>query len=174
MKKTIWVMLAGVCLFFCSCAFSEYDEMELTNEDLESARNSAVPVVSGPGIEGIETLSIYTIDNTEETLVPLKIRMSTDRITPAFLLDEVIQNIDVKVEVTEINVEKSRLVISFDPKYAPVKECSKKFETLILDCISNSLLDNLVYIDSVVFRSGEDGYQSENYRFGVDEVYSAK
>lgn len=178
MKKIlrfIYVMVIVFCL--SGCSFFEYDadsDMELTQEDISLVKNSVASVaVSGESASAIKTVSIYTIDSIEEELIPLKVPISTDRITPEFILDEVLSNIDEKVEVTEIEVENSCIYVSFNRDYAPIKKCSKKFETLILDCISNSLLDNIPYIHKVVFRCGDGAYHSDNFDFEEDEVYEA-
>ncbi len=71
-------------------------------------------------------------------------------------------------------MEKSRIYVSFSDEYPPIKKCSETFETLILDCVSNSLLDNLSYVDEVVFRAEKGAYHSSNYTFEPDEVYSTK
>lgn len=177
MKKiTHFLMALVVVLSLSGCVFFETaeDDMELTAEDLQSADQSAVPAASGGSASGIQTLSIYTVDSIDEALVPLKIPMNTDRITPAFIVDEVIRNMDEKIDVTEIEVEKSRIYVTFNSEYAPIKKCSEEFETLILDCISNSLLDNISYINEVVFQCEDGAYHSDNFTFEKDEIYSSK
>lgn len=175
-KITYFLMALVIILNLSGCSFWEntVDDMELTEEDLQSAVQSDIPVASGGSASGIQTLSIYTVDSIDETLVPLKIPMNTDRVTPAFIVDEVIRNLDEKIEVTEIEEEKSRIYVTFNSDYAPVKKCSAEFETLILDCISNSLLDNISYIDEVVFRCEDGTYHSDNFIFEQDEIYSSK
>ena len=166
------VMMA-LCLFGCSVWGGE-DDMELTPEELESVNHTMPNVSSGSGVSAIQTLQIYTIDSGEEQLVPLKVPLDVNRVTPEFIMDKVLENMDEKIVVTEINVEKPRIYVSFSDESAPLRKCSKTFETLILDCISNSLLDNLSYVDEIVFRAEKGAYQSQNYSFEPDEVYSTK
>lgn len=178
MKKMFCLWYAVLLVLFLSgCGTLNYGEdqdMELTQEDYDTVAVSAAPAASGGNSNTIQTVSIYTVDSIEEVLVPLKVPMNTERITPEFIIDEVIKNIDEKVEVTEIEVEKSRIYITFNGDYAPVTKCSEKFETLILDCISNSILDNVSYIEEVVFRCDDGNYHSDNFTFGEDEVYSSR
>lgn len=176
MKKILvflYVMVVVLCLSGCSFfGYEEDADMELTAEDISLVKSTVAPVaVSEGSVSQIKTVSIYTIDSIEEELVPLKVPMSTDRITPEFILDEVLSNIDEKVEITEIEVENSRIYVSFNNDYAPVKKCSRKFETLILDCVANSLLDNISYINEVVFQCEDGAYHSYNFEFQEDEVY---
>lgn len=177
MKKVthfLFAVMIALCLTGCVFPGQKEEDLELTEEDMESVADSKALTASGGSVSEIKTLSIYTIDGIEETLVPLNVPISTDRVTPEFVIDEVLRNLDEKVEVTEIEVEKARIYVTFNSDYAPVKKCSEEFETLILDCISNSLLDNISYIDEVVFQCGEGAYQSDNFSFGKDEVYSSK
>ena len=178
MKRALYLLFVVMLAFgLTGCDFpgQEEDDLELTEEDIRSAAdNNSALSASGGSVSAIKTLSIYTIDGIEETLVPLNVPISTDRITPEFVLDEVLRNLDEKVEVTEIDIEKARIYVTFNSDYAPVKKCSKEYETLLLDCISNSLLDNISYIDEVVFRCDKGAYQSDNFHFEEDEVYSSK
>jgi len=167
------VVMTAVCLFGCSL-FDGDDDMELTPEEIESVSGNVPMVSSGGGVSAIETLQIYTIDSREEQLVPLKVPLDAERVTPEFIMNKVLENIDEKIVVNEIKVEKSRIYVSFSDEYPPIKKCSETFETLILDCVSNSLLDNLSYVDEVVFRAEKGAYHSSNYTFEPDEVYSTK
>lgn len=177
LKKFIffaYVVMLAFGLLGCSFFDGEEEDIELTQEEIESANHVVSGSVSGTGVSAIQTLQIYTIDSIEEELVPLKVPMDSDRITPELVMNKVLENIDETVDVTEIEVEKTRVYVSFSEKYPPIQKCTKKFETLILDCISNSLLDNISYVDQVIFRSENGAYHSQNYTFESDEVYSSK
>ena len=143
-------------------------------EDIQSVSHKQYTDVSGSSVDAIQILSLYSIDGVNEQLIPLKVPMESSRITPELIVDKVIENLDEKIVITEMEVEKKRIYVTFSDAYAPVKKCSKKFETLVLDCISNSLLDNVSYVDEVVFRSSTGNYHSNNYEFGEDEVYSSR
>lgn len=177
MKKII-LFLCFVLIVFggigCSMIKQEEDDMELTEEDILSARDNRITGVSSGSVSTVNTLYIYTIDSIQEELVPLKIPVDGSHITPAFIMNEVIRNLDEKVEVTEIDIEKSRIYITFNEDFAPMKKCSRNFETMILDCISNSVLDNIPYINEVVFLGEKGAYQSDNFSFEEDEVYSSR
>lgn len=175
MKKWIvFVYAAIVASFLFGCSyFEEEDNTELTQEEITSSGHTTVESVSGGSVSGTKTLLIYTIDGGRR-LAPLKVPITSANITPGLTVDKVLENIDEQIVVTEIEVVKKRIYIYFSDEYAPIQKCSKKFETLILDCISNSLLDNIPYVDEVVFRSEKGAYHSENFTFEMDEVYSSK
>ncbi len=158
----------------CGFVQNEYDEMELTEEDIRSVQQSPIPVATANVISDIETISIYTIDTMEYELVPVKVRVNSEYITPQYIMEEVLRNLEAKVEVVEIGVENKKMIVTFSDQYAPIVGCSARFETLLLDCISSSLLDNISYIDEVIFRCPDGAYKSEHFSFGEDEVYSSK
>lgn len=176
MKKIMFFAYVVMLAFIVSgCSFlSDGDDIELTKEEIESANHTVQQSVSGNGISAIQTLQIYTIDSIEEELVPLKVPLDSENVTPELVMNKVLENMDETVAVTEIEVEKSCVYVSFSEEHAPISKCTKTFETLILDCISNSLLDNLPYVDQVVFRAENGAYHSQNYTFELDEVYSSK
>lgn len=177
MRRFAFFLVLGcvlVTMTACEGGHGEYEEMELTKEDMESLDSTPVPSVDASRTDEIETISIYTVDSVEEQLVPLKVMVSSERITPEYIVEEVIRNLDEKVEVTEIQVKDNRVYVMFHESYVPVSGCSKVFEELILDCISNSLLDNIPYIEEVVFQCSDRAYQSDNFSFGEEEVYRSK
>lgn len=168
-----------LCIMFgvTGCGvFAPQEDLELTEEEIAEANQSIPKAATGTSVSSkkVQTMLIYTVDSIQGQLVPLKVPLESSRITPELILDRVLENIDEKVEVTEIDVEKRQIFVTFNSKYAPLHKCPKKLETLILDCISNSLLDNIDYVDEVVFRSENGAYRSENYAFGIDEVYSSR
>lgn len=106
--------------------------------------------------------------------MPISVPLYDNEVTPAFVADEVINNLEDTIKVTELTVERRQLFVTLDSHYAPVKNCSKKYETLVLDCLANSLLDNLSYVDDVIFRCDTGAYHSANYDFEENEVYRSK
>lgn len=174
-KKMRYLLLVFAYIFLLNgCVLDIGDEMELTKEDYDVAQNTQNHSLTGQKVEKVETITIYSIDYGQEELIPLKTQIDANRITPEFIMDEVVRNQDEKIEVTEIELKKSCLYVTFNSQYAPIKKCSEKVETLILDCISNSIMDNLNYVDSIVFRTDQGAYRSANYSFGYEEVYSSK
>lgn len=176
MKKIgLIVYVVGMLCFITACGlFETEDDLELTQEDIQSVNHQDYGNVTGSSVNAVRTVSLYTIDGIEEQLVPLKVPIGSSRITPELIVDKVIENLDERIVVTEIEVEKKRIYVTFSNEYAPIRKCSQEFETLILDCISNSLLDNIPYVEEVVFRSETGAYHSDNYEFGEDEVYSSR
>ena len=122
----------------------------LTQEEIDSVQDTTPAAISTPKKRNIKTISIYTVDTVNEELMPISVPLYDNEVTPAFITDEVINNLEDTIKVTELTVERRQIFVTLDSQYAPVKNCSKKYETLVLDCLANSLLDNLSYVDDVV------------------------
>ncbi|MGN1206544.1 MAG: hypothetical protein ACI4SQ_06105 [Eubacterium sp.] len=175
-----WFSLACILLVvlsLCSCSIFPYEDssdLDLTQEEIDSVQNATPTAISTPKKRTIKTISIYTVDTISEELMPITVPLYNNEITPAFITDEVINNLEDTIKVTELTVERKQLFVTLDSNYAPIKNCSRKYETLVLDCLANSLLDNLSYVDDVIFRSDTGAYHSANYDFEINEVYRSK
>lgn len=166
-----------VAVLLCSCSLLPYNDssdLDLTQEEIDSVQNSTPAAISTPKKRNIKTISIYTVDAVNEELMPISVPLYDNDITPAFITDEVINNLEDTIKVTELEVEKGQIFVTLDSHYAPVYNCSKKYETLVLDCLANSLLDNLSYVEDVIFRCDTGAYHSQNYDFKINEVYRSK
>lgn len=166
-----------VTLSLCSCSllpFEDTSDMDLTQEEIDSVQDTTPAAISTPQKRNIKTISIYTVDTVNEELMPISVPLYDNEVTPAFITDEVINNLEDTIKVTELTVERRQIFVTLDSQYAPVKNCSKKYETLVLDCLANSLLDNLSYVDDVIFRCDTGAYHSVNYEFDENEVYRSK
>lgn len=123
----------------------------------------------------IETLSIYTIDSDTMTLVPVTVEKRNNEMTPAYIISLVEGNLeDDSIRVYSAEQEGARIIFSFYADGKPFVNCSKKMETLILDCFANSLLDNLDNCNEIVFRCENKAYKSEHYSFKKNEVYASE
>ncbi len=162
-------------IILTSCIKTDSGELtELTSKDIQDAKNNKSLNVSGPSLEVVKTFSIYTVDTSDKTIVPVNIVARGGRVTPEFIVEEVKNNMEMDVEITEIEIEKKRLFLSFDHKKQPVKKCDPELEILVLDCFTNSLLDNLSYIDDIIVRCDNGAYSSKNITLGKNEVYLSR
>ena len=169
------ILLVALCLSSCSMIpFEDTSDMDLTQEEIDSVQDTTPAAIATPKKRNIKTISIYTVDTVNEELMPISVPLYDNEVTPAFVTDEVINNLEDTIKVTELTVERRQIFVTLDSQYAPVKNCSKKYETLVLDCLANSLLDNLSYVDDVIFRCDTGAYHSANYEFDENEVYRSK
>lgn len=123
----------------------------------------------------METLSIYTIDSDSMTLVPVTVKKKPGKVTPVYVASLVNESLDDDtIRVSHVEQKSDRIIVSFKKNSKPLTGCSKKMETLILDCFANSLLDNLDSCKKVVFRCENKAYKSSNYSLKINEVYASE
>ena len=123
----------------------------------------------------METLSIYSIDTDAMTLIPVTVKKDVKKVTPEYITSLVEDSLDDEnVRVYSVRQEKKKIYLSFYKDGKPIKNCSKKMETLILDCFANSLLDNIRSCTKIVFRCEDKAYKSEYSSFQINEVYASE
>ena len=150
----------------------------ITDEPQVSAEKKITePVVP---IEPVATkeISIYTLNETTlevevvEALVP-----EESEITPDLIVDMVVDSLAdrlVMVGIDEVTTKDDTVIVSFLSDVAPSANVGSGPEGTILDCLAQSLVDNLVnYPDypKVIFRLEGQAYASGHFEFGINEVY---
>lgn len=78
------------------------------------------------------------------------------------------------ITVDEVSNENGNTIIDFSTDTPPIVNVGADVETTILDALAFSILDNLSDCSGVIFRAGGQAYQSENYNFEYDEIYSSR
>lgn len=124
----------------------------------------------------MKTLTIYSVDSDNMTLIPVSVKKGTQKISARYIASLVLENLNKDdIELTDVTKKGKKVYVSFSSRGEPVRNCNKTMETLILDCFSNSILDNVKGCEKVIFRcDGDRGYQSSQYSFGEEEVYASK
>lgn len=123
----------------------------------------------------METVSIYSIDSDTMTLVPVMVKKEKSKLTPTYIASLVEDSLeDETVRLYSVEQVGEKVYISFYRKGKPIKNCSKKMETLILDCFANSLLDNVKKCKKIIVRCENKAYKSDNYSFKINDVYASK
>ncbi|MCH5264982.1 MAG: hypothetical protein J1F02_03720 [Lachnospiraceae bacterium] len=138
----------------------------------EAPLQTAVPTQKST----MKTLTIYSIDSDNMTLIPVSVKKEEQKITAWYIASLVLENLNKDdIEVTVVEKKKKKVYVSFSTHGKPVQNCNKEMETLILDCFSNSILDNVKGCDQVIFRcDGNKEYRSSQYSFGLEEAYASK
>ena len=175
LRTLIVCTLAVIIMSGCNVFYND-DEGELTEADIEMAARATFPQPSeSPKTnKKMKAIHIYSINTEDKTTEPINIKVESDIITPEFIVNKVIENLTDSVVVTEISIEKKKMTITFDSKKAPLVGCTEENETLILDCISNSILDNINYVDSIIFDTEKGAYKSNHLELGKNEIYSSR
>ncbi len=177
------VFILSLFLFLCSlpgCSLLDGqkndEDMEITQQDRTEYHNDLKKIkeTATPSQIKVRTISLYTVDEKGENLVPIQVKLNTLRVTPEILLDDIVNNLNVEIDVSSYTIENNTMFIIFGDNGVPVEGCSAEFESLVLDCFANSILDNLDYVNGVGFRTKSGNYSSDNYEFAEDEVYSSR
>lgn len=123
----------------------------------------------------IETLAIYSINSDNMTLIPVSVRKGSQKLSPSYVAGLVMENLNEEnIAITDIYQKGKKVIVSFDPDGKPVKNCTAKMETLILEAFANSLLDNVKNCSQVIFRCDGKEYKSDQYSFGLNEVFASE
>lgn len=123
----------------------------------------------------IETVSIYSVNSDNMTLIPVSVRKGTQDPTPDYVAGLVMESLNEEdIELTDISQKDNKVIVSFSSKGKPVKGCGSKMETLILEAFANSLLDNVENCEKVIFRCDGKEYKSSQYSFGKNEVFASE
>lgn len=122
-----------------------------------------------------DTITIYSIDPDTMTLVPVQVPVDEAGITPERIRTLVVDNLN-EHDIVSPSLEKKgkKMIISFSSRGEPVQDCDKEMEHLILECFSNSFLDNLEEYNDIIFRVEGKPYKSPNLRFKKNEVYTSR
>lgn len=150
------------------------------NEDKEEPIES--PLISeSPGTsvepEMIE-LPIYSMnDESLEAeaaiaLIPGDVKISAEVVVDAVV--EAFNELSIEIGVEDVISEDNRVIVSFFSDTAPLETVGSSVEGTILDCLANSLLDNLDFCNEVVYRKEGQAYESGHYAYGIDEAYATE
>lgn len=122
----------------------------------------------------METLTIYSVDSDSMSLIPVVIKKQKKVYTAEYITYLVTQNLeDEDIKIDHVKQQKDTVIVSFLSDAKPVKGCSKKMETLILNCFASSLLDNVKGCEKIVYRCGDKAYKSENRTFLRNQIYAS-
>lgn len=80
----------------------------------------------------------------------------------------------IEIGIYDVSEEDAKVIVSFEYGKAPLANVGSDVEETILNCISDSLMDNLDSCESVVFRAEDGSYESGHFAFDYDEVYASE
>ncbi|MBO4394957.1 MAG: hypothetical protein J5819_01245 [Eubacterium sp.] len=122
----------------------------------------------------LETITVFTIDSAKMTTVPSRVKKIPGNDNVDYIVQLVLDNLeDSDIHISKAFMEGENAVIVFKSKSKPLKNCSFEMETLILDCFSTSVLDNVEGCRGVIFRSDKGKYTSDNLTLDEDEIYAS-
>lgn len=123
----------------------------------------------------METITIYSVDSDTMSLIPVSVKKPKKELDGQAVVALVKENLNgIDIRITSVKQKRKKLFISFASNSIPVASCNKSMEKLILDCLSNSILDNVESCHQVIFQREGKAYRSEHRSFGIHEVYASK
>lgn len=140
------------------------------NDGATSGNNNALPAP-----ENKKELPIYTINKDTLEKEDYTAMVSEDsQITAEFIVNEVVKKFEQNGLTIGINsvIEKGdTIIVDFQSDKAPFVNVGSGVEATILDCIAQSLVDNLEGHNKVIYRKDGKAYESGHEVLGFDEVY---
>lgn len=143
------------------------------SDDMEEEAEGSVK----DALANTKTLPIYCINDDgsdiESVIVYLDENAEVNAVT---IVDEVVgefsnHNLTIGIDkVTED--EDGNVIVSFTKDTVPVKGVEEDVEYLILDCISQSILDDDKTSQAVIFQIEGNAYESDNISFKENEAYN--
>ncbi len=161
-------------------------EKPVVSDSIEERKKSDVTKQDNMATDGYQEalanttkLPIYCIndDTSEIETVEIFIDQKTT-ITPLFVTEKVVDefsNHDLNIGIDKVSEDdKGNVIVSFTKDCAPVKGVGEDIEYLILDCISQSILDDVESSKTVIFQVEGAAYRSSDIAFKIDEAYNWK
>lgn len=194
----VLLCLALSCgMMMVSCSTSTNGEVEILSED-----SSAPEVTSRTETASDLTESTPSDDMEEEAEGSVKDALANTKTLPIYCINDdgsdiesVIVYLDENAEVNAVTIvdevvgefsnhnltigidkvtedEDGNVIVSFTKDTVPVKGVEEDVEYLILDCISQSILDDDKTSQAVIFQIEGNAYESDNISFKENEAYN--
>lgn len=126
----------------------------------------------------MKELQIYCItDDASDKESVISMIPKDTKVTAEVVVNSVViefGNHGLEIGIDSVTEKDGTVIVSFLSGKAPAAGCGSSVEGLILDCISQSLLDNLDSCKKVIFRVEGKAYESGHFAFGIDEAYDWK
>lgn len=126
--------------------------------------------------EATTEVEIYGINEESLESEPAHATISGE-ITPEAIVMAVVDDYKAKsidIGIYEVKQEDNKVIVSFENGKAPLADVGSDVEETILNCISDSLMDNLDFCEAVIFRKENESYESGHFAFDFDEVYASE
>lgn len=118
-------------------------------------------------------ISIYTINDDTLESEPVTVEIQ-EKLTAKAVVEAAVKSLEehsLIIGIHDVSQEGDTVIVSFKKDTAPAIGVGSGVEETILNCISDSLIDNLEECKSVIFRLEDGPYESGHMIFEMDEVY---
>ncbi len=163
------IVSMAVCLTACG------EDSPKNTEEPEATEATAVSPSAAAVAKKMETITVFTIDASTMSILPSRVKKKEDDDSLDYLVTLVLDNLeDDEIVIDHVEQDGDKAIIVFDSNKKPVSDCDEEMEDLILECFSNSILDNAEGIHSVIFRTDKGAYVSAYKTMKEDEVYASR
>lgn len=145
---------------------------QIPSDDLDEVAESDIK----EALMNKKELSIYCIDDdgsgieSVSTFVDENAEIDAVVVTEAVVNEFSDHNLDIQIDKVTTD-ENGNVFVSFQKDAPPVKDVEEDVEYFILDCISQSILDNVETSKAVIFQIEGNAYVTEHIEFKESQAY---
>jgi len=154
---------------------ADKEEIQAPSEEAEQATKNDIK----EALKNKKELSVYCIDDGGKGIESVSIFVDEKaQIDAAVVTDAVVNefsdhNLDIHIDkISEDN--DGNVYVSFQKDAPPVKDVEEEIEYFILDCISQSILDNVETCKAVIFQIEGNAYVTDHIQFKETQAYDWK
>lgn len=167
-RYAVFLVILLIPLSACNKTTVTIENEHQMNQDTDSLEHEVQQ-------DGNVELSIYGMDTENFELKDCITIVPADQINAKTITNEVVKvfaEYNINIGLNQVIQKDKSIYVSFKKNGVPVKGVSTKVERVILEAISNSLLDNVEDCEKVFFRIENQKYQTEHIQLDLDTPYS--
>lgn len=183
-------MLRKFCFIFVfsvismtACSSNNKNSTGIPNQNtvsptIDMKNNDTLGITVTPEVEPAATkeVNIYTLNvDSKEVEARVALVSKDTQLTPELIVSLVTDSLAdgmINADIDEVSEQGDCVIVSFMSDAAPVTDSDRETETAILDVLAQSLIDNFIdEYPKVIFRIQGEAYKTDQYSFGIDEVY---
>jgi hypothetical protein len=154
---------------------SDATNEEADDKSKETTNSTENEATSTPEVEDQKELPIYTINNdTLEKEDYTDMIPKNQEVTAEFIVSEVVKVFEengLTVGINSVTTKNDTIYVDFQSDKAPLVNVGSGVEATILDCIAQSLVDNLEGHNKVVYHVDGKAYESGHIVLELNDVY---
>ncbi len=201
MKKyvtyVVCLCLATICIFTAtSCSKQTESEFEILSEgsmtpvtpsmeeeerledqdSVEDNLDDDAKTSIKDALENKKMLPIYCMNDDGSDIESVQILIDENAEITAYIVTEMVvnefSNHNLVIGIDDVTTDElGNVVVSFLKDMPPVVDVEEEVEYIILDCISQSILDNVKESNAVIFQIEGAAYESAHMSFAIDKPY---
>lgn len=186
-RKICFIFVLSITSMTAACSSDKQgkDNVSITNQKVtdtpanslnnsEELREEVVTPAVAPA--ATKEIYIYTLNaDSKDVEARIALVSKEEDVTPELVVNLVTDSLAdglIDVNIESVTTQEDYIIVSFQPDAAPVVDTDNEMETAILDTLAQSLIDNFMNeYPKVIFRIAGEAYKTEQFSFGVSQVY---